>query len=197
MTQCYTSENLTYKRCHTSDFAQLLSLHDAIFATLADATQLRRNMPEMLYSCLSEPHYTLGAWHNDILVAVSILYIPQSPAEDLSLSIPETAISLYDRRQREFSPGDNSLPFPSGITRKANNKLCLVLPRYRGHNLQLRLGWKIELEAVQRGIQLLCATASPCNAASCRSLERQGYRLCHRLIKYGYLRNLYAKFLAE
>lgn len=190
------SEKLSFKRCNESDFAKLLRLQDAIFDTLPDTTLLRRNAPEMLYSCLSEPHYTLGAWDNDLLVAVSILYIPQVAAEDLSLSLLDSTRSLPASWQRNHSLNNNNLPTLSSITRKANNKLCLVLPRYRGHNLQLLLGWMIEQEAVQRGIQLLCATASPDNAASCRSLEKQGYRLNCRLVKYGYPRNLYAKNIA-
>ncbi len=168
---------LTFRKCTDHDFPRLLSLQETIFATLPDAALLRHNTPEMLRSCLADPHITIGAWDGDTLAAASILYLPQYPAEDLALA---------------YAP---DLPDTGVFARRANNKLCMVLPAYRGHHLQLHLGWMIEQEAYQRGIRVLCATASPHNAASCRNLERQGYRLHCQIVKYGYLRNLYVKSL--
>lgn len=189
--------DIVFRPCGEKDLPLLLSIQEETFAGLDDKSLLRCNTPAMLASCLAAPHYTLGAWvsglpiaevppdgcgtatvsEGETLVAFSVLYFPQEAGEDLSLSL-----------HAADTEGTHAVV--------ANNKVCMVRKDFRGNGLQLRLGWQIECEAMQRGVQLLCATASPLNIASCRNLERQGYRLDCHLLKYGFPRNLYYKVLA-
>lgn len=185
-------KEIFFAPCGEEDLPRLLLMQEEVFAELKDVSLLRRNSPEMLLACLQAPNYTLGAWVNNCagageitsaackdeksLVAFSVLFFPRDDSENLSLSLHNVEV---DR----------------SCSTAANNKLCIVSKAYRGRGLQLRLGRRIEDEARQRGVELLCATASPCNAPSCRSLERQGYELNRRLTKYGYPRCLYVKRL--
>lgn len=168
---------LLFRPCSENDLPLLLQMQEEAIADLRDPSLLRRNSSSMLLSCLRRPHYVLGAWTREgLLAAFSVLYFPADPAEDLSLSLE--GIGLGGRRA-------------------ANNKLCIVRRPFRGQGLQLSLGWSLEQEAYQRGVRMLCATASPKNVASCSGLLRQGYVLNRQLRKYegGLLRNLYVKEL--
>ena len=78
--------------------------------------------------------------------------------------------------------------------KSANFKICLVHPKWRGHHLQVKLGNLLNNEAHQRGIDLLCATASPHNIASIRSLQQLGYRADHTVQKYGFERTVFFYF---
>lgn len=171
-----TTPHFTLQPLDTSHLSLLLDIQEQAFKTLENKCLLRHNSPEMLLSCLQEPNRTLGAWTNDQLVAFSILYIPQTMEEDLAHYVTDTACQ--------------------GLT-SANNKLCIVRPQYRGQKLQLLLGKQIELEARARGIEMLCATASPENTYSCNNLLAQGYTCNQTLSKYGYPRNLYYKILTR
>ena len=168
---------ITFRPCSEDQLPLLLRMQEEAFASLPSPHMLRCNTPAMLAACLRTPHTTWGAWTEDAgLVAFSVLFVPQDAQEDLSLWLDGMATA--------------------GL-RSANNKLCIVRPPFRGRGLQLALGWRVEQEAVQRGTQLLCATAAPGNVASARNLLRQGYVLNRRLRKYegGLLRNLYVKRL--
>ncbi|MDY5969644.1 MAG: hypothetical protein SPJ13_06500 [Bacteroidales bacterium] len=155
----------------------MLQLQDEAFEELGDPSLLRRNSPAMLRACLCGPHFVLGAWAQEgVLAAFSVLYFPMDQADDLSLLLE--GVDLAGRCA-------------------ANNKLCIVHRPFRGNGLQLSLGWGLEREAYQRGVRVLCSTASPHNAASCSSLLKQGYLLNRRLRLYeGEMeRNLYVKEL--
>lgn len=156
--------------CLPEHLESLLQVESEALAALERPDLLRRNPAEVFDACLRPPHVTLGAWQHDTLVAFAILYCPSAgDPEDLSRSV------VGDDRQ----------------LKSANFKICIVRPAYRGHHLQVRLGEQLAAIARERGYQQLCATASPCNAASISSLGRLGYRYHRTLQKYGYERNLY------
>lgn len=174
---------LFFRPCGEEDLPALLTMQEETFAALSDSSLLRRNTPHMLRQCLRAPNWTIGAWSPcgaespcgaATLAAFSVLFFPQEESETLALAL-------------------QGQPWRQGLEVTANNKLCMVRETWRGQRLQLHLGWQIEREAVQRGVQLLCATAAPHNAASCRSLLLQGYRLDRQTEKYGLPRNLYYK----
>jgi len=150
---------------------KVLDLEAEVVATLERPDLLRRNNVEMWESCLHTPHLCLGAWVGDELVAVAVLYVPQKGAEE-DLSALLTKVDT------------------EGCL-SANFKICIVRPQWRGRHLQLLLGRRLHEVARRRGIGLLCATASPYNQASIRSLERLGYQKDHTLTKYGFERILF------
>lgn len=152
----------------------VLELQEDTFSKLPSEDLLRRNSPEMFLACFEKPHRSIGAWFEGELAAICILYVPDDPKEDLSLSLQ----------------GLNSKGMKS-----ANYKLCIVRDKYRGNRLQYRLGELIENEARKQGIALMCTTVSPDNPHSIRNMLSLGYRYNRTLEKYGYSRNLYYKFL--
>ncbi len=158
-----------------SHLDQVLALEAEILSGLERSDLLRRNSREMWQACLLPPHTTLGVRVGERLVALAVLYLPE-PGSDEELS--------------QYLQGIT----PTG-QRSANYKICMVLPAYRGHALQQLLGQRLEEVALTQGITLLCATASPHNAASIASLLRLGYRYNRTLTKYGFPRNLYYKML--
>lgn len=135
---------------------------------------LRRNTETMWRTCLLPPHVCLGAWHGDVLVALAVLYVPQEGDDEALAPLLQT-VSIEGHRAAHF-------------------KICLVHPNWRGHHLQVLLGQRLHDEARQRGYNLLCATASPYNAASIRSLQRLGYHADHTLQKYGSERIIFYYF---
>jgi len=159
---------ITIKRCTPQHLPLILKLQEIAFAHMEDPSLLRRNTPEMFASCLNDPHATFGAFDEEKLVAIGILYVPTTHEEDLSLSLKEPHSS------------------PS-----ANYKLCIVHPDYRGRRLQVTLGEKIILQAQLQGYRLLCATASPRNLASHTNLLYLGFTLDSQSSHYGFTRNVY------
>ena len=73
----------------------------------------------------------------------------------------------------------------------ANYMIWIVRPDWRGHHLQFQLGQRLAAEAKARGINLLCATVSPYNPPSVKSLLHMGYHQDSRLEKYGFERLLF------
>lgn len=170
----YTMQSFEFCQLSPADFQEVISLEDAVIASLSRPDLLRRNTQAMWSTCLSAPHFAIGTRVEGELVALAVLYVPQSgDDEDLS----------------QFLLGIDS----QGLS--ANYKICLVHPSHRGHALQQTLGRMLEEHAVQQHIALLCSTASPFNAASIHSLERLGYSFNRELTKYGFRRNLYYKFI--
>lgn len=132
---------------------------------------LRRNTEQMWRECLQPPHLCLGAWIGEELAGFGVLYVPErGGVEDLSHSLTH-----LDGRQYV----------------SANFKICIVRPCWRGHHLQVQLGQRLAAEAKARGIGLLCATASPHNMASVKSLLRLGYCEDSQVEKYGFERTLF------
>lgn len=164
-----------YRICTTDDIDQIVALEQAAIASLASPDLLRHNSRETLLGCLLCPHTTWGAFLGGELVAFAVLFVPETEQEDLSLSLTTVDSKRYEK--------------------KANYKLCIVSPRYRGNHLQQQLGERLEATARAQGITLLCSTVSPNNPASRRSLENLGYRKDCDLQKYGFPRQLFFKVL--
>ena len=173
-----------FRPCALGDLDKVLGLEAEAMAVLDRPDQLRRNTPAMWAACLQPPHYCLGAWvksaiapsvgMDTVLVAVAVLYVP-------SEGDPEA-----------LSPFLQTVE-PKGL-QAANFKICIVHPEWRGHGLQVTLGEKLHEVARRRGIGLLCATASPHNIPSVRSLEKLGYLPDRTLTKYGFERTLFYRF---
>ena len=166
-----------FRPCNCENLDKVLGLEAGALASLERPDQLRRNTSAMWRACLQPPHYCLGAWvgeGNPCLIAVAVLYVPSE--EDSEALAP--LLQSVD---------------PKGL-RAANFKICIVHPQWRGHGLQVMLGEKLHEVARRRGIGLLCATASPHNIPSVRSLERLGYRPDRTLTKYGFERTLFYRF---
>lgn len=105
------------------------------------------------------------------LAGFAVLYVPQpGDGEDLSVLLTKVDAAAHT---------------------SANFKICIVRPQWRGWGLQVLLGKHLGREARARGIDLLCATASPYNKPSVHSLLALGYQTDHILTKYGYERMLF------
>lgn len=161
------------KKCQTSDLEAVIELNESIYAALPDKTVLRHNSPEMIASCLEEPNVTLGIWEGNNLIAIGMLYVPQSLEEDHAHHLDLQGDYLC-----------------------ANQKLFLVREGYRGLGLQRKLIREVEQIAIKRGYNLLCTTVAPNNAFSINNFLKEGYIYAKTEEKYGGLvRNLYYKVL--
>lgn len=165
---------LTVRPCNEGDIANVLELESIVLAHLEHPDLLRRNTEEMWHTCLLPPHVCLGTWAGDTLVALAVLYVPQE-------GDPEALAPLL---QSVDTKGHTTAHF----------KICLVHPDWRGHHLQVALGKQLHVEAHQRGFDLLCATVSPHNAASIRSLQQLGYHADRTIQKYGFERIVFFHF---
>lgn len=165
--------DFTFRECGPEYIDEILHIQDAAFENMDDTEILRKNSREMLLTCLSEPHYTLGAFVGDELAAFIVLYVPGHSAENLG---------------RDAGISEEMLDTV------ANVKLVIVLPKYRGNSLQKILTGKLEEAARTRGFKTLCCTVSPKNILSMRNFEACGYKLYQTKEKYdGLLRNIYYK----
>ena len=154
---------------------KVLAIEAEALANMERPDLLRRNTLEMWHRCLSVPHLCLGAWVGEELAGFAVLFVPaKGDEEDLSMLLSQVDSKQYT---------------------SANFKICIVRPRWRGRHLQVLLGERLQQEAAKRGISLLCATASPYNQASVKSLICLGYRPDHLLQKYGYERMLLYRFV--
>jgi len=171
-------EKLKIDRCTISDLEEILNIQDEALSELSPCV-LRENTHEMLSECLEPPHIALGVWHNSELVAFSILYfIENGDSEDL-------AHLLNDVNAQGL--------------KAANYKLCIVKKEYRGNSLQYKMGEILQSLAIEKGVQIVCATVSPNNYLSIKNVEKLGfiYNRTLMLTKYGdgAERNLYYKLL--
>lgn len=168
-------EDFSVRACLPEDIKEILRIQDETFKTLSCPDFLRKNTPEMLFECLKQPHYTIGAWHKSELAAFAIFYDPGSnDTENLSLYLKGVDL-------REIRP--------------ANFKLCIVRQAYRGNSLQFHLGVLLEQYAKKVGIGLMSATVHPKNIYSINNLLKLGYTYNCALKKYGLERNLYYRFI--
>ena len=150
---------------------QLRALEQEALAHLERPDLLRRNTEQMWHECLQPPHICLGAWVGDELAGFGVLYFPaKGGGEELARLLVGVDVEHCI---------------------SANYKICIVHPRWRGHGLQVQIGERLAARAKERGIDLLCATASPYNMASVKSLLRLGYREDSRVEKYGFERILF------
>ena len=160
-----------FRRCGIEHLDTVLDVESETLQSLERPDALRRNSLEMWRRVLQPPHYCLGAWVGEELAGFAVLYIPSGEDPD------NLAAMLKNVDVRDYVP--------------ANYKICIVRPRWRGRHLQFQLGQRLAAEAKTRGINLLCATASPYNMASVRSLLDLGYREDSRVEKYGFERILF------
>lgn len=167
-------EDFIIRQCTPGHLKEVLCLQNETLPDLPSADILRENTPEMLEECLNPPHHTVGAWYKGELAAFSVLYYPNNEKENLSLSLKGIDVSGL-------------------IT--ANNKLCIVRKKFRGNSLQYNLGLVLERHAASNGTNLLCATVSPKNPYSINNILRLGFVYNNTLLKYGFERNLYYKFI--
>ncbi len=165
--------DFVFKECGPEYIDEIMHIQDVAFENMDNTATLRKNSREMLLSCLSEPHYTLGAFVGDELAAFIVLYVAGNSNENLGrdAGIPEESLDTV-----------------------ANVKLVIVLPKYRGNGLQRMLTEKLESVAKTRGFKTLCCTVSPENTPSIRNFEACGYKFYQTKEKYdGLLRNIYYK----
>lgn len=164
-------QEFVFRCCGLGQLDVILDVEREAVELLDRPDLLRRNTVEMWKACLQPPHYCLGAWVGEELAAFAVLYVPEKGSvEDLS-----TILNI------EAAPS-------------ANFKICIVRPQWRGHHLQVLLGRRLQEEARRRGFRLLCATASPYNKASIRSLEELGYKVGCTVEKYGFERLILYRF---
>ena len=171
------SQQFEFHPLELSQLDAVLALEQEALDNLERPDLLRRNTLDMWHKCLQPPHLCLGAWVKGELVGFAVLYVPaKGDAEDLSALLVQV----------------DATPYIS-----ANFKNCIVHPQWRGRHLQVLLGKHLQQEATNRGIELLCATVSPYNQASVKSLIRLGYCPDHSLQKYGYERMLFYQFVNQ
>ncbi len=171
----YPKNTFDFKRCTSDDLSAICTLQDKAFETLKDPSLLRKNSRETLAACLGDPHYTVGAFHNEQLIAFAVLFDGQNTDENIG----------------------NDIPFlQNQLENVINFKLVIVSPAYWGNRLQQHLTVKLEEIAKKKKKQYICATASPLNMHSCRNFEQMQYTLYDTKEKYGHLlRNIYYKKL--
>ena len=162
--------------CTPKDIDRIMELQKDIFAGLNDREILRENSREMLLSCLEAPHFTIGIFDREqVLAALAVLYDGRGSEEDLSLGLVNHKVSV-----------------------PANFKLVLVRKEYRGRGYQRLLMGMLEKYAVSRGFTHLCATVSPKNLHSKANMQAMGYEYDHTQEKYGgVVRDVFVKNIAE
>ncbi len=167
------ADEILFKKCTEENIAEICDLQETAFKYMENTDILRRNSREMLFSCLLEPHYTLGAFYMGKLIAFAVFYDGGKTDENIGRDI-EIETSQLDY--------------------VANMKLIIVSPEYRGNGLQRLLMCKIEEYAKSKGKKILCGTVSPDNVYSCKNFELMGYKYHSTKIKYSNLtRNIYFK----
>jgi hypothetical protein len=166
--------NFQIQQCCLEQLDDILIMQKEAIDSLPFHDILRENTLDMLIECLTPPQYTIGAWYDNKLVGFSVLYYPHDKDEDLSIHLNKVK--------------------STGL-KTANNKLCIVREGFRGNSLQYNLGLLLEQQAQKNGIDLLCATVSPKNKYSINNILRLGFSYDTTLIKYGFQRNLYYKFI--
>ncbi|ORX81660.1 hypothetical protein BCR32DRAFT_293172 [Anaeromyces robustus] len=165
------NNELYIKKCTEKDINDILNLQEDVIEHLEDKNVLRRNTKEMFLHCMKDPNLTVGVYHNDILIAISIFVDERGTSEDLSINIKKEPFDIC-----------------------ANFKLVIVKNNYRGLHLQRNLMWILERYAYEKGYTKLCATVSPDNKYSLENIERSSYKFELEAIKYGGLkRYLYVK----
>ena len=167
--------SLVFRKCSQKELLAIKLIQDKTLATLEDKNLLRQNTLETLAECLSEPHYTLGAFDGAKLAGYGILYVGGNTTENLGQDIH----------------GINN-PEKTVI----NLKLTIVDHDYRGRGLQKELVSSLEKLAKEKGFIYICTTISPKNKHSITNLVQMGYQFVIQVTKYNNLtRNLYIKTL--
>lgn len=165
--------DIIFKKCTSDDFEDICRLQEIAFEYLEDKDLLRRNTTEMFKRCLEEPHYTLGAFFEEELIAFAILFDAGQSIENIGLDL--------ELNEEELNEA-------------INMKLIIVLPKYRGNGLQKKLMSRLEEIAKKKEKRFICGTVSPKNKYSCKNFESLNYILKTTKVKYdGLERNIYCK----
>lgn len=167
-------DSFSFQLCKQSDIDEIMEIQAEAFAIMDNKDWLRKNTKEMLLTCLNPPHITLGAWYSNILAGFAILYFPDDGVENLAKYVTKFDASSY---------------------RSANYKLCIVREQFRGNSLQYEFGRRLEKYALEKGMEILCATVSPDNIYSRQNILRLGYEFDSLTEKYGLSREIYCKVL--
>lgn len=163
------------KKCGENEIDNILKIQEEAFEAIESPELLRRNTPEMLRACLCEPHYTIGAYCNNVLVGFAVLYDGGNDDENLGKDMGYSKDELND---------------------VINLKLVIVSPKYRGNGLQCRMTKELEKVAAQKKKSCICVTVSPDNKVSRKNIENMGYKFHSQKTKYdGLVRNLYYKVI--
>lgn len=171
----YSNIDFNFKKCTIENIDEICEIQEIAFQNLTDTNLLRRNTREVLQTCLFDPHYTLGVFHKDKLIAFAVLYDGQNTIENIG---------------RDIGIAEENLNFV------VNFKLVIVLPDYRGNGLQQELIHKLEAIAKANNKRIMCATISPFNTYSIKNFERSGFKFHSKKTKYGNLeRCIYYKNL--
>ena len=164
---------IVLKKCSPECLSEILDLQEEAFEHLEDKKILRRNSKDVLQSCLYDPHYTLGAFLNDKLIAFSIWFDAGETEENIGLDV-----GLEGEKLNEV----------------INMKLIIVSPQYRGNGLQRIMMNYLENIAKEKNKKIIFTTVSPDNVYSCNNFLALGYNYETTKIKYGGLkRNIYSK----
>ncbi len=167
--------DIQFKRCTSANLADICFLQDLAFSHLNNEDLLRKNSIKTLQICLNDPHYTLGAWYGNQLIAFAILYDAGKTEENLGYDIDIKKEDLND---------------------VINMKLIIVSPFFRGNGLQTKLTTKLEEIAKIKGKKIVCLTISPENIYSQKNAIALNYQLYKTKVKYNNLkRNIYYKLL--
>jgi len=169
------TENISYQKCDKTHLADIMKIQRDALLIMTDKTLLRENSEDKLALCLLEPHYTLGAFYEDKLIAFAILYVGGETEENLGLSLEDIDHVAND---------------------VVNLKLIIVSKEFRGNKLQISLVRKLEELAIEKRFYYICATIATNNEHSTKNFEKLGYHFEKQEIKYeGFMRNLYRKVL--
>lgn len=168
-------EEFEYAQCSVENIDEICALQDEAFCSMSDDTMLRRNSSETLLSCLREPHFTLGAFHNGVLAGFAVMFVPGLSDENIALSAG-------------FSESE--------AAETVNFKLVIVKPDYRGNGLQKEFILRLDALAKEKGYKKIFATVAPNNEYSKNNFLNSGYEFHSQKVKYGGLvRNIYYKNL--
>lgn len=171
----YSGDAFEFRKCTLENLDSICEIQEIAFRNLQNEDILRRNSREMLAACLDEPHYTLGVFYENVLVAFAILFDGGKSAENIGWDI---GVSEQD------------------INFVINFKLVIVLPEFRGNKLQKRLISKLEEIAREKNKKIICATVSPLNSHSCENFKATGFKFHSNKTKYnGLNRDIYFKEL--
>lgn len=171
----YSDNAFEFRKCTLQDLDPICEIQEIAFANLDNDEILRRNSREMLADCLDEPHYTMGVFHKNVLIAFAVLFDGGDGSENIGKDMGISGDEL------------NSV---------INFKLVIVLPEYRGNNLQQKLISRLEKIAKEKNKRIICATVSPLNTHSGQNFKKAGFKFHSNKTKYnGLNRDIYYKNL--
>ncbi len=156
-------DEITIKELGYDNLDELMDVQEETFASLEDASSLRRNTKETFAVCFAKPSVAYGVYYNGEMIAFGMLYCAGDTDENLGLSLDEKV----------------------DLSKVANVKITVVRPNYRGNGLQRYLIKILEEHAKENGYTICMATAAPDNKYSMDNFYLSGYKCVKVLKKYG------------